>query len=132
LKDIANGEPPVEPTFTPPVDPAPQSENSVAATLAACNKIISAPRAELTDVRAKGMRVIRDRAEWEAKAKGYEREIAALKNGGGDAARFQRAKAAIIKCLHRDAHPHADKVEVTVREKVFKELWPEIQKIEGR
>jgi hypothetical protein len=112
---------------------APRSPgDSVAAALAACNKVISELHAELTDLRAKGRRVVGDRNQWEAKAKGYEMEIAALKAGGGDAARFRRAKAAIIKCLHRDAHPNADKAEVVVREKVFKELWPDIEKIEGR
>jgi hypothetical protein len=92
------------------------------ANLSARDQIIS-------DLRIKGKRVVVDRDHLEAKAKRYEVEIATLKAG---AARFQRVKVVIAKCLHPNAYPNANKIEVQVREKVFTELWPEIEKIEGR
>jgi hypothetical protein len=84
------------------------------------------------DLRAKGKRAVAERDGWEQKAKSYQIENGRLKVGGNDTARFQRAKAAIIKCLHRDAHTNASRIEVQLREEIFKELWPEIEKIDKR
>jgi hypothetical protein len=97
-------------------------DGSVAADLAGCHNIIKELRAQLAEVRDKGRRVVTDRDQWEAKAKGYEREVAALKK------RFHRTKTAISKCLHPDGHP--DEREKAVRGKYFKILWPQIQEIE--
>jgi len=101
---------------------APDKIGELQAELSVRDQIIS-------DRRIKGKRVVVDRDQLEARAKSYEAEIATLKAG---AARFQRVKVVIAKYLHPNAYPNANKIEVQLREKVFKEVWPEIEKIEGR
>src|SRR4029077_21230214 len=95
------------------------------------DEVIGELRAELQeseriigDLRAKVERAVAERDDWEQKANRYQIENASLKAGFNDTTRFQRAKAAIIKCLHRIAHLNAAKIEVQLREEICKEPWP--------
>jgi hypothetical protein len=45
--------------------------------------------------------------------------------------RFRRAKVAISKALHPNNFAH-DKIAALTRGEIFKELWPEIERIERR
>jgi hypothetical protein len=45
--------------------------------------------------------------------------------------RFRRAKIAISKALHPNNFAH-DKLAAMIRGEIFKELWPEIERIERR
>jgi len=50
---------------------------------------------------------------------------------GSDHDRFRRAKVAISKALHPNNFAH-DTTAATIRGEIFKELWPEIERIERR
>jgi hypothetical protein len=45
--------------------------------------------------------------------------------------RFRRVKVAVSKALHPNNFAH-DKIAATIRGEIFKELWPEIERIERR
>ena len=49
--------------------------------------------------------------------------------GGDD--RFRQAKVAISKVLHPNNFGH-DRIAATIRGEIFKELWPEIERIERK
>ncbi len=57
-------------------------------------------------------------------------ELAEAKQFRETGGRFGRLKSLVIRELHPDGRPDAGIIERTVRIELFKNLWPEIEKIE--
>ena len=51
---------------------------------------------------------------------------------GGEVGDYRRLKRALAKILHPDSHRAASDAERALREAVFKEVWAEVERIEGR
>jgi hypothetical protein len=114
----------------------PESAQAITAELRAT---LVAREHTISDLREKGKRIVADRDRWEAAARRYETEIAALKSGAkGDRAPdidgrlFRELKNALAKMFHPDALRSASNFERVVREELYKEINAQIGRIEGR
>jgi hypothetical protein len=84
----------------------------------------------IATLRLKGKRVVADRDKWEEVARHREGEIAQLRNRGGNDDKFRRMKAIISRRLHPDGDKGLGEIERIARTVIFKEIWPEIVKID--
>ncbi len=83
-------------------------------------------------LRSKGKLAVADRDKWEAAARQRESEIAELRSAGFSLNRdkFRLAKALISRTLHPDNAQSGGDVTRMIRAEIFKEIWPEIVKID--
>jgi len=81
-------------------------------------------------LRSKGIRVVEDRDRVTEVARHSEGEIARLANSTGDRDKFRQVKALIGKRLHPDNDQTGGQIEKIARAVIFKEIWPEIVKID--
>ncbi len=86
----------------------------------------------ITTLRSKGKRLVADRDRWEAAARQRQNEIAGMRSAGLSANRdkFRLAKAVISRTLHPDNAGIGGEIARTARAEIFKEIWPEIVKID--
>lgn len=65
-----------------------------------------------------------------AKAADLERELTSITSGVQTTDhKFRQMKVVLSKKLHPNSFPGAGTQEVRIREKIFKEIWPEIERI---
>jgi chromosome segregation ATPase len=81
-------------------------------------------------LRSKGKRVVADRDRLEEVARQRESEIAQLRDLTGDRDKFRQVKALLGKKLHPDNDQAGGEIEKIARAVIFKEIWPEIVKID--
>jgi hypothetical protein len=81
-------------------------------------------------LRSKGKRAVADRDKWEELARQRECELAELRSFASNDDKFKRVKAFISKVLHPDSNRNAGEIEAAARTLLFKEIWPEIMKID--
>jgi chromosome segregation ATPase len=81
-------------------------------------------------LRSKGKRAVADRDKWEEVARRGESEIAQLRNRGSDYNKFKQVKIVISRRLHPDYDKGIGEIERIARTVIFKEIWPEIAKID--
>jgi chromosome segregation ATPase len=86
----------------------------------------------IATLRSKGKRAVADRDKWEELARQRECELAELRSFAGNHDKFKRVKAFISKALHPDSNRNAGEIEAAARTLLFKEIWPEMMKIDRR
>jgi hypothetical protein len=84
----------------------------------------------IATLRSKGKRVVADRDKWEEMTRQRENEIAQLSHRGSDHNKFRQVKAIISRRLHPDNDKGTGEIERIARTVIFKEIWPEIVKID--
>ncbi|MGA8756534.1 MAG: hypothetical protein WB611_09400 [Stellaceae bacterium] len=86
----------------------------------------------IATLRSKGKILVRDRDKWEMAARQRESEITELRSAGPSANhdKFKLAKAVISKTLHPDNAGGGGAIARLARAEIFKEIWPEIVKID--
>jgi hypothetical protein len=84
----------------------------------------------ITALRSKGKRVVADRDRLEGLVSRREHEIAQLRSCSGDRDKFWQLKSLIGKKLHPDNDQTGGEIEKIARAVIFKEIWPEIVKID--
>lgn len=86
----------------------------------------------IATLRSKGKLLVVDRDKWEAAARQRESEISELRSSSLALSRdkFRLAKAVISRTLHPDNAQSGGDLTRTARTEIFKEIWPEIVKID--
>jgi chromosome segregation ATPase len=84
----------------------------------------------IATLRSKGKRVVADRDKWEEVARRWESEIAQLRILADNSVKFRQVKAVLSRRLHPDNDQGAGEIEKIARTVFFKEIWPEIVKID--
>jgi len=84
----------------------------------------------IATLRAKGKQAVADRDRWEALARQRASQLVELREGTGCNNKFRQVKAFIGKKLHPDGGRAAGHVEQIARLLLFKEIWPEIVRID--
>jgi hypothetical protein len=84
----------------------------------------------IATLRSKGKRVVADRDRWEEAARNRAGEIAQLSNLAGNCDKFRQVKAVLSRRLHPDNDRRVGDIEKIARTVIFKEIWPEIVRID--
>jgi hypothetical protein len=84
----------------------------------------------IATLRSKGKKVVADRDRWEEAARSRAGEIAQPSDLAGNRDKFRQVKAVLSKRLHPDNDRGVGDIEKIARTVIFKEIWPEIVRID--
>ncbi|WP_287988670.1 hypothetical protein [Acidiphilium sp.] len=110
----------------PPVTSLEKAE----ATIRALEAVVADTETRFAELEIKYGELISSRQDAHMEILALKAELAEAKQFRETGGRFGRLKSLVIRELHPDGRPDAGIIERTVRIELFKNLWPEIEKIE--
>lgn len=119
------------PALSPPPSPTPNDQQQMLEKLREAARVLMAERENMQKLRDACRLLIAEREAWKRRALAAEARMLTEEADEMDRQRFDALRRVLARELHPDYAP-ADRGDMSLREALFKSIWPKVEQIERK